>query len=93
VAVAIRGLEMTSKRAFGWMPFTDLKAELAQFKESCGRNWLAMFYREYGVLNLDRWFGVDAVAEAVDELTDDRMKVWRVYKEFEKAKNEHRGFK
>ena len=78
---------MTSKRAFGWMPFTDLKAELAQFKDEHGRNWLARFYREYGILNLDADFGVDAVAEAVDELTGDRIKVWRVYRTFEKTKS------
>lgn len=78
---------MKVKGTFGWLPFSDLKAEMTRFKDEHGRNWLARFYREYGILNLDADFGVDAVAEAVDELTGDRIKVWRVYRTFEKTKS------
>ncbi|HMM53165.1 MAG TPA: hypothetical protein PKD87_16360 [Burkholderiaceae bacterium] len=66
----------------------QLGEEMRVFKEKFPKNWFYRFLRSYGAYYLATYAGKEVVVEALQNFEVDRMKIWRVVKELEKAERE-----
>ena len=66
----------------------ELAQTMLNFKQAHGRNWFGYFLRSYGAFHLAQFAGVEVVELALEQLEQERTKVWRAVKTLEEAERE-----
>jgi hypothetical protein len=73
---------------FEIMASRQLSLELSHFRDKYGRNYLDYYLKAVGALSLVSVAGIETLRSALQELEEDRFKVYRAVKKLEQAKAE-----
>jgi len=73
---------------FEIMASRQLSLELSHFRDKYGRNYLDYYLKAVGALSLVSVAGIETLRSALQELEEDRLKVYRAVKKLEQAKAE-----